>query len=78
VVILLQAQALVGTDCCDLLKQGAHVLGLAHRECPPRVVGRKCGVSSNGRALSPLSVAHVPDGEQANGSASEVRQVALT
>jgi hypothetical protein len=45
--ILLQAEALVGASRRDLLKQGAHVLGAACRECPPSVVGQKLGVTNS-------------------------------
>jgi hypothetical protein len=69
---------LVGADGCDLLKQGAHVLGIARRERPPHVVGQKRGVGSGGQALTPHQVALVPDREQGNNGASEVQQVALT
>jgi hypothetical protein len=43
--ILLQAEALVGASCHDLLKQGAHVLDVRCRERPTRVVGRKLGIA---------------------------------
>jgi hypothetical protein len=67
-----------GTDCCDLLKQGALVLGVACCEHPPRVVGQKCGIAIGDQALTPRWVAHVPDGEQGHSDASEAWQVVLT
>jgi hypothetical protein len=75
--ILLQAEALVGASRCDLLKQGAHVLGIACRECPTRVVGRKLRVTNGGHVLTPHRVALVPNGGQGDGGAIEDRQVAL-
>jgi hypothetical protein len=76
--ILLQAEALVGTSHRDLLKHGAHVLGVACRERPTRVVGRKLGVNNGGHALTPHRVAFILNGEQGNGSVIKARQVALT
>jgi hypothetical protein len=74
----LQAEALVGTSCRDLLKQGAHVLGIVCRERPTYVVGWKLGVANGSHALTPHRVALVPNGEQGNGGAAKDRQVALT
>jgi hypothetical protein len=63
---------------CDLLKQGAHVLGVACGKRPTRMVGRKLGVADGGHALTPHRVALVPNKEQGNGGIVENRQVALT
>jgi hypothetical protein len=63
---------------CDLLKQGAHVLGVACRERPTRAVGRKLGVGNGGHALTPQRVALILNGEQGDGGVAEDRQVALT
>jgi hypothetical protein len=52
------------------LKQGAHVLGVACRERPTRVVGRKLGVANDDHTLTSHRVALVLN--------SEDRQVALT
>jgi hypothetical protein len=46
--ILLQVEALVDASRRDLLKLGAHVLGAACHERPPRMVGRKLGVTNSG------------------------------
>jgi hypothetical protein len=75
---LLQVEAQVSAHYCDLLKQGAHVLGVAGRECPTRMVGQKLGVANRGYALTPHCVALVPNGEQGVGSVAEDRHVALT
>jgi hypothetical protein len=61
-----------------LLKQGAHVLGVACDKCPTRMVGRKLGVTDGGHALTPHHVALVPNGEQGNVGVAENRQVVLT
>jgi hypothetical protein len=58
-----------------LLKQGAHVLGVACRECVTRVVGRKLGVANGSHALTPHRVALVPNGEQGDDGAIEDWQV---
>jgi hypothetical protein len=63
---------------CDLLEQGAHVLGVACGKRPTRMVGRKLGVADGGQALTPHHVALVPNGEQGNGGVTENWQVALT
>jgi hypothetical protein len=75
---LLQMEAQVRARHCDLLKQGAHVLGVACGKCPTRVVGRKLRVIDGGHALTPHRVALVPNGEQGKGGVAENRQVALT
>jgi hypothetical protein len=78
VVILLQAYVLVGASRHDLLKHGAHVLGVTCRECLPCVVNRTLGVTNGGQALTPCCVALILDGEQGNDGADEAWQVALT
>jgi hypothetical protein len=75
---LLQTEAQVSTHCRNLLKQGAHVLGIACSKRPTRMVGRKLGVADGGHALTPHRVALAPNGEQGNGGVVENRQVALT
>jgi hypothetical protein len=75
---LLQTEAQVGTRRCDLLKQGAHVLGVACSKCPTRMVGQKLGVTDGSHALTPHLVALVPNREQGKGGVSENRQVVLT
>jgi hypothetical protein len=75
---LLQTEAQVSTRCCDLLKQGAHVLGVARCERPTRMVGRKLGVTNGGHALTPYRIALIPNEEQGNGGVAKDRQVALT
>jgi hypothetical protein len=52
VSILLQVETLVGASRRDLLKHGAHVLGVACRECPTRMVDRKLGVANSGYTLT--------------------------
>jgi hypothetical protein len=68
----------VSTHCCNLLKYGAHVLRVACRERPTRLVGRKLGVANGGYALTPHRVTLIPNGEQGDGGVTEDRQVALT
>jgi hypothetical protein len=51
------------------------MLGVASREHPPRMVGRKCGVGSGVQVLTPFRVALVLNGEQGNNSADEARQM---
>jgi hypothetical protein len=51
--ILLQAEVLVSASRSGLLKQGARVLGVACRERPTRVVGRKLGVTNGSYVLTP-------------------------
>jgi hypothetical protein len=78
VVIVLQVHGLERDNRRDLLKHGAHVLDVTHRECPTHVLGRMRRVASGGQVLTPHRVVPDSDGEQGNGSISEVRQVALT
>jgi hypothetical protein len=68
----------VSTRRSDLLKQRDHVLGVACRECPTRVVGRKLGVANGGHALTPHHVALILNGEQGYGDVTKDRQVVLT
>jgi hypothetical protein len=75
---LLQTEAQVSACRCDLLKQGAHVLGVACGKRPTRMVGRKLGVTDGGHVLTPHCVALVPNGEQGYGGVIENRLVALT
>jgi hypothetical protein len=75
---LLQMEVQVSARCCDLLKQGAHVLGVACGKPPTRMVGRKVGVVDGSHALTPHHVALILNGEQGNGSVTEDRQLALT
>jgi hypothetical protein len=75
---LLLVEAKVSYHRCDLLKQGAHVLGIACREHPTHMVGRKLRVTNGGHALTPHHVALISSGEQGNGGVTENRQVALT
>jgi hypothetical protein len=69
---------LVDASRHDLLNHGAHVLGIACRECPPRVVSRTLRVANGGQALTLRYIALILDGEQGNGGADEAQQVALT
>jgi hypothetical protein len=71
--VLLQAEVQVSTHHCDLLKQGAHVLGVACHERPTRVVGRKLGVTNGGHALTPHRIVFVLNGEQGNDGITENR-----
>jgi hypothetical protein len=75
---LLQTEAQVSTRRCDLLKQGAHVLGVACGKRPTSMVGRTLRVADGDHALTPHCVALVPNGEQGKDSVAENRQVALT
>jgi hypothetical protein len=75
---LLQTEAQVSTCRCDLLKQGAHVLGVVGHECPTRMVGWKLQVANGGYALTPHRVALVLNGEHGDGGVTEDRQMALT
>jgi hypothetical protein len=75
---LLKAEAQVSTHHCNLLKQGAHVLGVACRECPTCMVGRNLGVTNGSHALTPHRVAVILVGEQGDGGVTEDRQVVLT
>jgi hypothetical protein len=74
---LLQEKAQVSAHRCDLLKQGAHVLGVACRELPTHLVGQKLGVTNDGHALTLHRVALIPNGEQGDGGVAEDRLVAL-
>jgi hypothetical protein len=76
--VLLQAEAQVSARRCDLLKQGAHMLGVACHERPTRMVGQKLGVANGGHALTPHHVALVLNRKQGDGGVAEDRQVALT
>jgi hypothetical protein len=75
---LLQMEAQVSARRCDLLKQGAHMLGVACGKRPTRMVGRKLGVADGGHALTPHHVALILNGEQRNGGIIENRQVVFT
>jgi hypothetical protein len=75
---LLQTEVQVSARCRDLLKQEAHVLGIACGKRPTRMVGRKLGVASGIHALTPHRVALVPNGEQGNGGVAKNRQMTLT
>jgi hypothetical protein len=66
---LLQAEAQVSAHRCDLLKQGAHVLGVACREL---------WVADGGHALTPHRVSLIPNGEQGDSGVAKDRQVVLT
>jgi hypothetical protein len=68
---LLQTEAQVSARRCDLLKQGAHVLGVACGKCPTRMVGQKLGVADGGHALTPHRVTLVPNRKQGNGGVTE-------
>jgi hypothetical protein len=76
--VLLQAETQVSARHRDLLKQGAHVLGVVCRERPTRVVGQKLEITNGGHVLTPHRVALVLNGGQGNGSVAEDRRVALT
>jgi hypothetical protein len=78
VSVLLQPEALVATSRRDLLKQQAHVLGVACRERPTRMVGRKLEVANGGHTLTPHRVALILNGEQGENGIIEDWQVALT
>jgi hypothetical protein len=65
--VLLQVESQVSARRCDLLKQGAHVLGVACRKRPTRVMGRKLGVPNGSHALTPHHVTLVLNGEQGDG-----------
>jgi hypothetical protein len=68
---LLQTEAQESARRCDLLKQGAHVLGVACSKRPIRMVGQKHGVTEGGHALTPHRVALVPNGEQDDDGVAE-------
>jgi hypothetical protein len=76
--ILLQTKAQVSARRCDLLKQGAHVLGVACGKRSARMVGQKLGVVDGGHTLTPHRVALILNGEQGKSGVAENRQVALT
>jgi hypothetical protein len=73
-----QVEAHVSTRRCDLLKQGAHVLGVACGERPTRMVGQKLGVADGGHTLTPHHVALILNGKQGDGGVTEDWQVPLT
>jgi hypothetical protein len=75
---LLQAEAQVSTRHYELLKQGAHVLGVSCRERLTRIVGRKLGVTDGGHTPTPHRVALILNGKQGNGGVTEDRQVMHT
>jgi hypothetical protein len=53
---LLQTEAQVSAHRCDLLKQGAHVLGVACHKRPTHMVGQKLEVADGGHAHTPHRV----------------------
>jgi hypothetical protein len=71
-------EAQVSARCRDLLKPGAHVLGVACGKRPTRMVGQKLGVTDGGHALTPHHVALIPNREQGNGGVTKNWQVVLT
>jgi hypothetical protein len=75
--VLFQAEAQVSAHHRDLLKQGAHVLGVACRERPTRVVGQKLRVTNGGHVLTPHRIALILNGEQGDGGVIKDQQVAL-
>jgi hypothetical protein len=75
---LLQTEVQVSAHRYDLLKQGAHVLGVACSKRPTRMVGRKLGVTDGGHALTPHRIALVSNGDQDNSGVTENWQVVLT
>jgi hypothetical protein len=70
---LLQTEAQVSARRCDLLKQGAHVMGVVCSKRPTRMVGRKLGVTDGGHALTPHRIALIANGEQGDGGVAEDR-----
>jgi hypothetical protein len=68
---LLQMEAQVSARRRDLLKQGAHVLGVACGKHPTRMVGQKLRVADGSHAFTPHRVALIPNGEQGNGGDAE-------
>jgi hypothetical protein len=74
----LQMEEQVNAHRSDILKQGAHVLGVACRERPTHMVGQKLGVADGGHTLTLHRVALILNGEQGNGGDAENLQVALT
>jgi hypothetical protein len=75
---LLQTEAQVSARRCDLLKQGAKVLGVACGKRPTRMVRRNLGVTDGGHVLTPHRVALILNGDQGNDGVTENRQVVLT
>jgi hypothetical protein len=61
-----------------LLKQGAHVLGVACCKHPTLTVGWKLGITNGGHALTSHRIALVPNREQGDDGVAEDWQVALT
>jgi hypothetical protein len=47
------------------------MLGIAGRECPTDMVGRKLGVTDGGHVLTPHHITLIPNGEQGNGGVIE-------
>jgi hypothetical protein len=70
---LLQPETQVSAHRCDLLKQGAHVLGIACREHPTCMMGRKLGVANGGYALTPHRIALILNEEQGDSGVAEDR-----
>jgi hypothetical protein len=58
---------------CDLMKQGAHVLGVACCERPTRMMGQKLGVANDSHTLTPYRIALILNGEQDDGGVTEDR-----
>jgi hypothetical protein len=71
--VLLQAEAQMSARHCDLLKQGAHMLGVECCKHPTRMVGRKLGVANNGHTLTPDRIALIPNREQGDGGVTDDR-----
>jgi hypothetical protein len=70
---LLQTEVQVSARCGDLLKQGAHMLGIAGREHPTRMVGQKLRVANSSYVLTPHHIALISNGEQGDGGVTEDR-----
>jgi hypothetical protein len=68
---LLQMEAYVSARRYDLLKHGAHVLGVACGKRPTRLMGQKLGVADGGHALTSHRIALISNGEQGNGGVTE-------
>jgi hypothetical protein len=75
---LLQEETQVSAHRCDLLKQGAHMLGVACCERPTRMLGRKLGIANGGHALTPQRIVLILNGEQGDGGVTEDWHVVLT
>jgi hypothetical protein len=71
--VLLQAEAQMSARHCDLLKQGAHMLGVECCKHPTRMVGQKLGVANGGHALTPDRIALIPNREQGDGGVTDDR-----